>query len=215
MSRVVFLYLKFLLAISLRVTGSGGLKSLRSSLGINMSNTQADIEEELNSLWVHAQFGDALCYRQLLSELATVLRAYLLHLMPDHTDEVEDVLQACLLAVHMKRHTYHGAGWITDWLHDICIFKWQQHQQQRGRSTRPVSSFDDWKDITLHQQAHADHVSTLDLGKLTRIFGSDQRTALELARLGDSSVLTKVSAQRNHDLHLHAALRALYKHWRK
>ena len=39
-----------------------------------MSNTQSDIEQELNSLWVHAQFGDALCYRQLLSELATVLR---------------------------------------------------------------------------------------------------------------------------------------------
>ena len=86
MSRVVFLYLKSLLAISLRVSGSGGLKTLRSLLGINMSNTQADIEEELNSLWVHAQLGDALCYRQLLSELATVLRSYLLHLMPDHSD---------------------------------------------------------------------------------------------------------------------------------
>lgn len=180
-----------------------------------MSNTQADIEQELNSLWVHAQFGDALCYRQLLSELATVLRAYLLHLMPDHSDEVEDVLQACLLAAHMKRHTYQGAGWITDWLDDICIFKWQQHQQQRGRSTRSMSSFDDWKDITLHQQADANHASKLDLGKLTRILGSDQRTALELARLGDSSVLSNESAQKNHDMHLHAALLVLYNHWRK
>jgi len=180
-----------------------------------MSNTQSDIEQELNSLWVHAQFGDALCYRQLLCELATVLRAYLLHLMPDHSDEIEDVLQACLLAAHMKRHTYQGTGWITDWLYDICLFKWQRHQQQRGRSTQSVSSFDGWEDITLHQQAHAKHASKLDLGKLSRLFLPDQRTALELARLGDSSVLSNELAQKNHDMHLHAALGVLYKHWRK
>jgi DNA-directed RNA polymerase specialized sigma24 family protein len=180
-----------------------------------MSNTQADIETELNSLWVHAQFGDNLSYRQLMSGFACVLRAFLVHMMPSHPDEVEDVLQACLLATHLKRHTYQGTGLITDWLCDICIFKCKLHQRQRGRYIRSLPSFDHWEDVTLHQHVHENHASKLDMGKLTRLFEPHQRTALELARLGDSSVLTKVSAQKNHDLHLHAALRTLYKHWRQ
>jgi DNA-directed RNA polymerase specialized sigma24 family protein len=179
-----------------------------------MSNTQADIEQELNSLWVHAQFGDALCYRQLLSELGNVLRHFLQHLMPDHLNEVEDVLQACLLAAHMKRHTYQGTGWITDWLYDICIYKWRLHQKRRGRSTRHAISFHQWEDILLHQPALANRSSSMDLGKFSGRLESKQRLALELARLGDSSVFSDKSKQLNHDMHLHSAVRFLYDHWR-
>ena len=180
-----------------------------------MPNTQADIERELNSLWVHAQLGDNLSYRQLLSGFACVLRACLLEMMPNHPDEAEDVLQACLLTTHLKRHTYQGTGRITDWLCDICVFKCKLHQRQRGRHIRSLPCFDRWEAVLLHQQVHENHASQLDLGKLARLFEPPERTALELARLGDSSVLTKASTQKNHDLHLHTALRTLYKHWRQ
>lgn len=179
-----------------------------------MSNTQADIEQELNSLWVHAQFGDALCYRQLLSELGHVLRIFLQHLMPDQLNEVEDLLQACLLAAHLKRHTYQGKGWITNWLYDICVFKWTFHQRQRGRSTRSMTSFNQWEEIQLHQHAHANYASNLDLGRLSGLLKPKQRLALELAKLGDSSVMTNKSAQHIHERDLHTALQNLHNHWR-
>jgi len=178
-----------------------------------MSNRQVDIEQELNSLWVHSGFGDDLCYLQLMSELAVVLRKFLEHLMPDHSNEVEDVLQVCLLAVHLKRHTYVGTGWITDWLYDICVFKWMLYQRQRGRTTKPVMAFDQWSDIVLNQTLHSAHASQIDIGKISRNLSAKQRLAVERAQMGDSSVCISRATQGRHDADLHAAIKVLYKHW--
>ena len=178
-----------------------------------MSNRQADIEQELNSLWVHSGFGDNLCYRQLLSELALVLRKFLEHLMPDHSNEVEDVLQISLLAVHLKRHTYTGTGWITNWLYDICVFKCLQYQHQRGRTTTTVTAFDHWSDIVLNQALQPTHASQFTIEKIFCNLSAKQRLALEQTRLGDTSVVVSTSSQNKHGFNLHAALKVLYNHW--
>jgi len=64
------------------------------------------IEERLRSLMLPSLAGDAAAYRIFLDELTTHLRSYLRRRLGGLPDEVEDLLQELLLAVHNKRHTY-------------------------------------------------------------------------------------------------------------
>jgi RNA polymerase sigma-70 factor (ECF subfamily) len=66
------------------------------------------IEERLRSLMLQSLAGDAAAYRKFLDELAARLRSHLRRRLGGLPDEVEDLLQELLLAVHNKRHTYDG-----------------------------------------------------------------------------------------------------------
>ena len=50
--------------------------------------------------------GDAAAYRAFLTELSTRLRGFFRRRMSGLPDEVEDLVQETLLAVHNQRHTY-------------------------------------------------------------------------------------------------------------
>lgn len=178
-----------------------------------MHNTQKDIEEELKSLWVHSDLSDNLCYKQLLSEMAYLLRAFLRHLLPDHLNEVEDLLQECLLAAHLKRHTYEESGWITNWLYDICVYKWSQHQERKGRRSHPTPVFEHWHEVALNQQPHSGHASRHDTAQLMKSLSPEQKLAVNLALLGDTSVFSNLSTQQKHGAHLHKAIVSFYQRW--
>lgn len=178
-----------------------------------MSHTQKEIEEELKSLWVHSELTDNLCYRQLLSEMAYLIRAFVKHLLPHHLQEVEDLVQECLLAAHLKRHTYTNNVWITDWLYDICVYKWSQHQRRHHRSVHSATGFEGWHEIARHQQNHSAYVSRHDIARLMRVLSPTQKLAVNLALLGNMSVYSSATAQKKHSAHLHNAILSLYRLW--
>jgi RNA polymerase sigma-70 factor (ECF subfamily) len=182
-------------------------------MAASMHNTQKDIEEDLRSLWVHSELTDNLCYWQLLSEIAYLLRAYLQHLLPNHLNEVEDLLQACLLAVHLKQHTYEEGDWLTDWLYDICVYKWSLHQQRQGRGHSPAPKFEHWHMIAPNQQPHSAYASRHDTALVIKQLSPEQKMAVNLARLGDTSVFSTQAAQQKHGAHLHKAIQAFYLQW--
>ena len=88
------------------------------------SNAQAQsTEQRLRGLLLQGLAGDARAYQAFLHELSSYLRAFLRRRLMGLPDEVEDLLQECLLALHNQRHTYDSAQPLTAWVHAIAKYK--------------------------------------------------------------------------------------------
>jgi RNA polymerase sigma factor (sigma-70 family) len=82
-----------------------------------------DAEAELRPLFVRGLDGDALSYQRFLERLGAHLRAFLGRRLYGWPDEVEDLVQECLLAMHNHRHTYQPDQPVTAWAHAIARHK--------------------------------------------------------------------------------------------
>lgn len=82
-----------------------------------------DVETALRGLFLRGLDGDAKAYRDFLQQLAAHLRAFLGKRLFGWPDEVEDLVQECLLAMHNQRHTYQSDQPLTAWVHAIARYK--------------------------------------------------------------------------------------------
>ena len=80
-------------------------------------------EKRLRDLLIHGLSGDATAYHAFLKDLSAHLRAFLRGRLFGLPDEVEDLVQETLLAVHNQRHTYDVAQPLTAWVHAIARYK--------------------------------------------------------------------------------------------
>ena len=80
-------------------------------------------EDRLRDLLVRGLAGDAPAYHACLKELSAHLRAFLRRRLARLPDEVEDLVQETLLAVHNQRHTYDAGQPLTAWVHAIARYK--------------------------------------------------------------------------------------------
>ena len=83
----------------------------------------ADTENRLRELLVQGLNGDAAAYHQFLKALSAHLRAYFRKRLFQRPDEVEDLVQETLLAVHNQRHTNRTEQPLTAWVHAIARYK--------------------------------------------------------------------------------------------
>ena len=95
---------------------------------------KSDAELVLHELFVRGLNGDAVAYRSFLQALSAHLRAYLRKRLFGWPDEVEDLVQECLLAMHNQRHTYQQSQPLTAWVHAIARYK--MIDLLRGKSIR-------------------------------------------------------------------------------
>jgi RNA polymerase sigma-70 factor (ECF subfamily) len=91
-------------------------------------------EERLRELLIGGLAGNAPEYRIFLDELSKHLRAYLRHHLTSLPDEVEDLLQELLLAVHNQRHTYDPKQPLTPWVRAIARYKLVDLLRRRSRA---------------------------------------------------------------------------------
>lgn len=84
-------------------------------------------EAQLHSLLLRGMAGDALAYRDFLAALAVHLRGFLRRRLAQRPEEVEDLLQEVLLAVHNARHTYQAGQPLTAWVQAIARYKLADH----------------------------------------------------------------------------------------
>ena len=141
------------------------------------------IEERLRSLMLQSLAGDAAAYRMFLDELTARLRSYLRRQLGGLPDEVEDLLQELLLAVHNKRHTYDPKQPLTAWVQAIARYKLVDLLRRRSRSnvlTDPLDEDDQVFATTANDAADAQY----DVAKLLRGLPDRQR----LPRFGIYSV---------------------------
>jgi RNA polymerase sigma-70 factor (ECF subfamily) len=91
-------------------------------------------EEKLRALFVRGLAGDGAAYETFLRELGGYLRAFLRKRLAALPDDVEDLVQETLIAVHTRRETYDPAQPLTAWAHAIARYKLVDHL--RARSVR-------------------------------------------------------------------------------
>jgi len=82
-----------------------------------------EAEDRLRRLFAQSLAGDAAAYRLFLEDLGAHLRGFLRRRLERLPDDIEDLVQETLLAVHNQRHTYDPGQPLTAWVHAIARYK--------------------------------------------------------------------------------------------
>jgi RNA polymerase sigma-70 factor (ECF subfamily) len=157
-----------------------------------------EFESGLKPLWLRAQAGDEPAYRDALARMATRLRRYFARRMQALPDEVEDLVQETLLALHLQRGTYDPSLPVSAWMHAIARHKLVDLYRRRGRREALHEPLDDL-DEAQHPVAAADAApARRDLGVLLDTLPAAQRQAIVLTRIeglsmAEASARTSVS----------------------
>ena len=80
-------------------------------------------EDRLKGLLVRGLAGDNAAYQTFLTELSAHLRSFLRRRLAGLPDDIEDLVQESLLAVHNQRHTYDPDQPLSAWVQAIARYK--------------------------------------------------------------------------------------------
>jgi RNA polymerase sigma-70 factor (ECF subfamily) len=89
--------------------------------------------DELARLMQAALAGDQRAYGEFLDRAASLLRRFVLRKVGRSGIDPEDIVQEVLLAVHIKRHTWHQDAPVLPWLYAIARYKLADAFRRRGR----------------------------------------------------------------------------------
>lgn len=144
-------------------------------------------EARLKGLFVAGLAGDAAAYHAFLKDLGGHLRAFLRKRLAGLPDEVEDLVQETLLAVHNQRHTYDAGQPLTAWIHAIARFKLVDLLRRRGCRETLTDPLDDDCDILASSDADAADARR-DVEKLLDQLPDRQRLPIVHVKLEGRSV---------------------------
>lgn len=147
-----------------------------------------DFEAGLKPLWLRAQSGDEAAYLQALERIATRLRSYLRRRMHSLPDDLEDLVQETLLALHLQRGTYDAALPVSAWVLAIARHKLVDLWRRRGRHEALHDAIDDVDEAVLAATGGGESESRRDLGKLLDGLPAAQRQAIVLTKVEGLSV---------------------------
>ncbi len=104
-----------------------------------------------------AQQGDRESYRRLLAESARLARAYISRRI-SKTQDVEDITQEVLIAIHKARHTYQSNRPYKPWLYALANYKlsdylrssYRRNAREELTDTLPETAIDE--DVTFGER---------------------------------------------------------------
>ncbi|MES2495977.1 MAG: sigma-70 family RNA polymerase sigma factor [Pseudomonadota bacterium] len=161
-------------------------------------------EDDLRAMMIAGLDGDAAIYAALLSALVPLLRAFYRRRMTGAQDDIEDLVQETLIAVHTRRATYDRDRAFTAWLFAVARYKMIDHFR-RSKNHCPIEGLED---ILVAEGFEDSTNARMDMNRLlgdlppkqarairhTRIEGLSVAEAAEHAGIGESDV--KVSVHR-------------------
>ncbi len=154
---------------------------------IDNDDARDDFETGLKSLWARAQAGDDAAYAHALQHMATRLRGYLRRRMQSLPDDVEDLVQETLLALHIQRGTHDASLPVSHWVLAIARHKLVDLWRRRGRQDALHDPLDEMDDSDMPQAADAG-TARRDLFKLLQQLPEAQRMAIVLTKIDGLSV---------------------------
>lgn len=174
-------------------------------------------EHELLGLFQAGLDGDAAAYHRFLQRLGALLRGYFRRRLQSLPDEVEDLVQETLLAVHTQRHTYRPGSPLTAWVHAVARYKLVDLWRRRERHEALNDPLDD--DLAVFAQA--DDEASLARRDLSRLLGGlpdhqrlpIQHTKLEGLSVQEAARLTGMSESAV-KVGVHRGLKALARQWK-
>jgi RNA polymerase sigma-70 factor (ECF subfamily) len=146
-----------------------------------------DFESAIKPLWMKAQSGDEAAYRRCLGMLAVRLRGFLKRRLTGLPDEVEDLVQETLLAMHLQRGTYDPTLPVSAWALAIARHKLVDVLRRHGRRERLHDAIDDVDEQLLAAEPD-DGGAKRDLEVLLSDLPDAQRRAIVLTKLEGLSV---------------------------
>ncbi len=176
---------RFSLAAALAWSAASSLTSPRRT-GYTGTMLQ-DAESRLKALFIGGLDGDQSAYRGFLQDLTRHLRGYLRKRIARRPDDVEDLVQEILLAVHNARHTYRPDEPLTAWLHAIARYKLMDFFRAHARRDSLNVPLDDHEELLGaidDEPAEARH----DVGKLLEHLPDKQRLPIVHMKLEGMSV---------------------------
>jgi RNA polymerase sigma-70 factor, ECF subfamily len=147
-------------------------------------------ETELRALMIAGLKGDAPAHRALLTALSGHLRSYYkgrLNRAGHGPEEVEDLVQETLMAVHTKRHTYDPEQLLTPWVYAIARYRLIDYLRQRRPAMTNVP-IEDAEELIAHDDQLASE-SNIDLEKLLARLSNKTRSAIQCVKLEGLSVV--------------------------
>jgi len=145
------------------------------------------VEQRLRALILAGLDGDQAAYHAFLTELTGRLRAFVRRRLYQLQDEVEDIVQETLLAVHNARHTYRAEEPLTAWVHAIARYKLMDFLRSRSRqgATEPL---DDLADVLCYTDEVPANDARLDINGLLQQLPDKQRLPIQHVKLEGLSV---------------------------
>ena len=145
-------------------------------------------EHLLHMLLVLGLAGDASAYHRFLKELSAHLRAYFRKRLFHRPDDVEDLVQETLLAVHNQRHTYRPDQPLTAWVHAIARYKLIDLLRSNAGREALTEPLDDELEVFAASDTDAADAKR-DLGKLLAGLPDRQRLPIMHVKLEGLSVV--------------------------
>lgn len=144
-------------------------------------------EPRLRRLFLLGCEGYAEAYRAYLAGAATLLRGYLRRRLQRWPDDVEDLVQECLLALHNQRASYDPGVPLTAWMHAIARYKLIDWLRRHARQEALLEPLDD-ADLLASDDDHEAGMVRRDLARLLDGLPDKQRAAIVLTKLEGLSV---------------------------
>lgn len=147
-----------------------------------------ETESRLRELLVLGLGGDSTAYHGFLKALSAHLRAYFRKRLFQRPDEVEDLVQETLLAVHNQRHTYRSEQPLTAWVHAIARYKLVDMLRARSSREALTDPLDDELEVFAKSDTDAADAQR-DLGKLLSTLPDKQRLPIVHVKVEGLSVV--------------------------
>lgn len=146
------------------------------------------VEERLKDQLVRGLAGDADAYHAFLRDLSKLLRGFVRRRLARLPDEVEDLVQETLLAVHNRRHTFDVALPVTVWVYAIARYKlidFLRRHSGSGALHEPLD--DDMEALAMTDSNAVD--ARRDLARLLDTLPERQRLSIVSMKLDGLSVV--------------------------
>ncbi len=171
-----------------------------------------DREQKLRGLFVRGQNQDAAAYNVCLQSLSVHLRSFFRKKLQRLPDEIEDLVQETLIAIHNQRHTYDAAQPFTAWAYAIARYKLIDRYRQFARIESHTETLDEIHETTIGAEDNA-HEARRDVNKILAELPEKQRTPIQLVKLEGLSI-AEASARTGQSesavkVNIHRGLKAL------
>ena len=154
---------------------------------ITEQNPLRHTELRLHALFLQGLDGDAPAYRSFLQATTPYLRAFLRRRLSAWPDQVEDLVQESLLAIHNQRLSYDSGLPVTAWIYAIARYKlidWLRRHARQDSLHQPIDD-EDALFATADQEAGD---AQRDVMKLLDTLPDKQRDAIIHTKLDGLSV---------------------------
>lgn len=139
-------------------------------------------DDQLRALMLAGLDGDGASHAALLELAASLLRAFYRRRIAD-ADDIEDLVQETLIAVHERRASYDRRRPFSPWLFAIARYKMIDHIRRRSR-LQPIDDVE----YLLAADFEAPSLARTDLARLLDSLPAKQAAAIRNTRIEGLSV---------------------------